>query len=767
MLQGRVLCRISLVIILLITISAYGPWDFQGAYDKAEAAALLKNEQWVKASGDVYHKEIKKDKVLYYVKNASVTSGSGTLSHTSFIFKFDSDIIPNYSKLNIEGLVKHFSSASNDGCFDMKKYYNSMGLYFELVEISDFDYSCSYFSRLDIGYKIRQHFSMIFQTCLPGEEAGFLSSVVIGEKSGLDSELKQLFQNVGIAHILAVSGLHVSVVCMAFYKLLRKLGLRFGGSSLFAGTIAIFYGIITGGSVSSIRAIGMFLIYLLAQVTGESYDMLTATALMADLLLFDNPLYIKNGSFIFSFGAVIGILYFVLPLCNVYTNYYLSLKNLRKPKESFYSRDSFRQRVHQYFMNSFIFSLGMFVAMLPIVTQLYYQTPLYSTILNLLVLPLMPLLLGVGVVAGIVGTVFLPGAKVLLYLCHLIIYFYELISAKAQSLPFSTIVVGSHSGIALVVYYMALIFVIHGIDFFLKHKSEMKRWQLKNIFRLKVLLIMLLAFVWMAPRNGSFEIDILDVGQGDGIYINSGDGVHFFIDGGSTSSDAVGEYTILPFLKYKGASTVDYWFVSHTDEDHISGLIEVLDSGYAVKNIVFTNYIIKEDNDAFQEIEKLASEKNVKILYMNQGDIIGCKHMSFKCVYPSESIAKVYDDVNALSLSLVMNYDKKCDGKSEYTAFFGGDIAAEQESVIATSGLVGHVNLLKVSHHGSRFSSDSSFLDKLSPDVAVISCAKKNRYGHPSAEAVERIESSGAEIYYTMNSGRIRIDDNGLDGFVK
>ena len=84
MLQGRVLCRISLLFILLITISTYAPWDFLGAYDKADAAAFLEEGQWAKAEGYIYHKEIKKDKVLYYVKNASVTTGGGTLSNTSF-----------------------------------------------------------------------------------------------------------------------------------------------------------------------------------------------------------------------------------------------------------------------------------------------------------------------------------------------------------------------------------------------------------------------------------------------------------------------------------------------------------------------------------------------------------------------------------------------------------------------------------------------------------------------------------------------------------
>ncbi|SDH34618.1 competence protein ComEC [Pseudobutyrivibrio sp. 49] len=762
MLQGRVLCKISLLIILIISISAYAPWDFMGVYDKAEAAAHIEEGQQIKAEGYIYHKEVKKDKVLYYVKNASATTGSESLSKTSFIFKLESDIIPNYSKLNIVGKMKHFSVATNDGIFDMKNYYNSLGLYFEITDIDFYDYQCGLFVGNDYAYRFRQHISSVYEQSLPGEEAGFLSSVVIGEKSGLNTDLKSLFQDVGIAHILAVSGLHVSVICMALYKFLRRRGFGFLACGLSAGAIAVLYGFITGGSVSSIRAIGMFLVYLMAQITGECYDMPTAMAVMADFLIIENPLYIKNGSFIFSFGAILSIYYFVLPLNNAFTNYYVYQRKSKKSHEKFYEGRSLLQKAIMYVLNSLVFSFGMFVAMLPLVTQLYNQTPLYSVFLNLLVLPLMPLLLGTGIIAGFVGLLFMPAAKVLLFACHFIIYFYECISDFAQGLPFSNVVVGTKSICFVAAYYMALLFIVYGLDICLKvsgsksHKFRGKRFLLKSS------LLILLAFLWLAPMRGSFEIDILDVGQGDGIYINSGDGVRFFIDGGSTSTEEIGQYTLLPFLKYKGAGSIDYWFVSHMDEDHVSGVIVLLEQGYRIDNIVLSAEI--PEGETLKQLLTLAELNRTNIIYMKQGDVCGSKHLSFTCVYPYEGM--VSDDVNALSLCLLMNYDRNLDGHYEYNAFFGGDIAAEQEQAIADAGLVGHVNFLKVSHHGSRFSSDSSFLKVLSPDVAVISCAKVNRYGHPSAEAIERLEAAAGHIYYTMNSGRVRVDKAGVDEYI-
>ncbi|WP_167511376.1 DNA internalization-related competence protein ComEC/Rec2 [Pseudobutyrivibrio xylanivorans] len=763
--------------ILIITFSVFGPWDFLGVYNKADSAiTFLSDGDVVSAEGYVYHKEIKNDNLLYYVKDASVTTGSGTLSKTSFIIKLESDEIPNYCKLNIrKGIVKHFSHARNEGGFDMGDYYNSLGLCFELEDVSIAGFETSALGQYDFCFKLRNAISHIYETYLPGEEADFLSSVALGAKGGLDEELKTLFQEVGIAHILAVSGLHVSVVCMALYSLLRRRGLSFVCSGALAGNVAVFYGFLTGGSVSSVRAIGMFLIYLGAQVAGESYDMLTALAVMADFLLIDNFLIIKNASFIFSFGAVLGIIYVAMPFSNVYVNYSRLRRRSIKSDEGFVSGPvPLTMRLVEYIVSSLVFSFGMNVAMLPIVTQLFYQTPIYSVLLNLVVLPMMPALLLVGLIAGIIG-LFISGLAGILFMpCHFIIYFYELISYSFSKLPMATIIVGKKSLIAVIIYYVVLVAIIRiyevTSEYLLGKKSIVDNTSILLSYKKKLWILsisfVLISLIWFIPSKSGFEMDFIDVGQGDGIFINSGDDTTFFIDGGSTNQDTVGKYTMLPFLKSKGVRKIDYWFLSHTDEDHVSGFIELLESGYKVEKLVLSEVIPKDE--MFNQIEALAKANGTEILYMRQGDIVATKHVIFRCVYPFDDVATLYaDDVNALSLSLVMSYDSNSDCTPEYTAFFGGDIAAEQEQLIAKSGLVGHVNLLKVSHHGSRFSSDSIFLNTLSPDTAIISCSKKNRYGHPADEAISRLEEAGCKIYYTMNSGRICVSRDGIDLYVE
>ena len=290
-----------------------------------------------------------------------------------------------------------------------------------------------------------------------------------------------------------------------------------------------------------------------------------------------------------------------------------------------------------------------------------------------------------------------------------------------------------------------------------------KLFEMKKQFGFVIIVMCFAGASWLVPARLKFEVDILDVGQGDGIFISAGDGVNYFIDGGSTTNDMVGKYVILPFLKCKGVGSIDYWFLSHMDLDHVSGVFELLEDGYRIQNIVVSKEIPMDET--FASLLAAAADNGTNVIYMASGDSCGSKHVKFTCLYPFDGVTS--DDINALSLALLMEYDKNLDGDVDYAGFFGGDLGADQEAAISATNLIQHVNLLKVSHHGSRFSSEAGFLDTLSPDVAVISCAAKNRYGHPAAEAVSRLENSCEEIYYTMNSGRIRCGLDGVDLFVE
>ena len=262
------------------------------------------------------------------------------------------------------------------------------------------------------------------------------------------------------------------------------------------------------------------------------------------------------------------------------------------------------------------------------------------------------------------------------------------------------------------------------------------------------------------PKEKPFEITFLDVGQGDGIYLSAGDGVAFFIDGGSSDVNEVGEYRILPFLKSKGVARIDYWFVTHCDTDHVSGLIDALEEGYEIGYIVLARHVPKDA--AYEKLMQTAKYAGVPVVYMEVGDSVSTKQMTFLCMGPSEDM-EVAKDRNDCSMILKMEW-KSVLGDKRYTAFFAGDISTEVEKTLIVKEKPGDVDLYKAIHHGSNYSNSEEILDALRPETIVISCAKKNRYGHPGKDAVVRMEETDANLYYTMDVGQvtIEIDKKGL-----
>ena len=242
------------------------------------------------------------------------------------------------------------------------------------------------------------------------------------------------------------------------------------------------------------------------------------------------------------------------------------------------------------------------------------------------------------------------------------------------------------------------------------------------------------------------EVDILDVGQGDGSYVCTANGTTMFIDGGSLDVPDVGDNRILPFLKYKGVKGIDYWFVSHTDQDHISGLTEVLESGYPVRHLVFAAAV--RENEKTVELAGVAQEAGTKVVYMQAGDVLVAGSARLRCLYPTAGEQR--EDINELSLVLRLEED----GSS---CLFTGDISSEVEKELLAIGAIEEVDFLKAAHHGSKYSNSYEFLQALQPKIVSISCGENNRYGHPGEETLERLNQVDSKILRTDQNGEIRI----------
>ena len=609
----------------------------------------------------------------------------------------------------ITGKVNQFLSARNEGNFDARMYYQSLKIDFMVEEESSVLLARAKGTIKEALFLLQDKISLAYKSGMSEKAAGFYEAMVLGNKIDLDGHLKELFLLGGISHILAISGLHVSILGRGLYRLMRNRGIGFGVAGISSAVLLVLYCVMVGSSTSTVRAVGMMVIFFLAQWIGRSYDMLNALGGMVCFLLWENPFLIENSGFWFSVTALLGV---------------------------------------GVVGKEIWMSLAVTLATLPVTAMAYYEIPLYSPLVNFIALPLLMPVFCFAVIGGLLGAVFPSFGfwKILFFPCQWLLSFYEWICALVSNLPWSSMICGKPDWQQVILYYAFLLGGIYLLRANAKQKI-VKRW----ILATGIVLVCGLCIFY--PKEKPFEITFLDVGQGDGIYISAGDGVNCFIDGGSLSVKTVGENRILPFLKAKGIRSVDYWFVSHCDTDHISGLSEIIEKGYKIEHIVLHELCSSEKKGA--ELIELAEKNGVEVLYMEAGYKVCSRNMEMICLGPiQDDGVAIGKDSNENSLVLQMIWNEPGKEKT-YKALFAGDISIGIEEALCQKGVLEDVDLFKANHHGSNYSNSSDLLELIQPEYVVVSCGENNLYGHPGIKAIERMRACGAEIFCTMDGGQI------------
>ena len=245
-----------------------------------------------------------------------------------------------------------------------------------------------------------------------------------------------------------------------------------------------------------------------------------------------------------------------------------------------------------------------------------------------------------------------------------------------------------------------------------------------------------------AKTAGNLEVHFIDVGQGDGIFLRTTNGTTWLVDGGSSNVNEVGKYRILPFLNYYGEEDVDYACITHSDADHISGIRELL-LAKKIRHLVMTE--ISKTDETSRELAALATENGADVIYVSQDSCWESGDWNFECLYPGKEVKT--GNINDQSMVLQI--------KAGETAFLlTGDLTGEVENEVDPGKLKG-TDVLKVAHHGSKYSSSEVFLKNVDAKLAVISCGKGNRYGHPAPETLERLSAAHMQIVITMDAGAV------------
>ncbi|MFR3961372.1 MAG: DNA internalization-related competence protein ComEC/Rec2 [Eubacterium ventriosum] len=714
-------------------------------------------ENTVIVQGKIYKIENTAFGTNIYLKGVEVENGEKSVS-VKRIF-VNTEKIPNVKIGNIikvRGKLRQFEEAANKGNFDSRKYYLSLGFYGKIeagtIEVINSEYSGIrqglYELRMEIIERLEKLCSDnkgIFS--IINNKNGIIGAIILGDKTDLDSDIKELYSVSGIAHIMAISGLHISFIGMAIYRLLRRR-FRFLFSAAVSIPVVLSFGIMSGFGISTIRAIIMFILKIIGEVLGRKYDAITAISLAGLVLLVQNPFVVCNSGFQMSFGAIIAIV-LILPIV-----------------EEILNTDN---KIIKVLSANFTISL----VMNPILAWNYYELPTFSFLLNIVVVPLMSVVIVSSIVGIFCSCIMFGFGKVVIFPGCGILELYTFLCNIINKSSVASIVVGQPKVTIIIVYYAILLVVLFGLKnirtkytraekerniikketgLVLEKKAKKERRIKGQNVKLRLACIvgflLLNCLIYYIPNPG-FYITFINVGQGDGILIHGDNGTKVMVDGGSTSEKQVAKNCIVPYLKAEGIGTIDYSIITHTDKDHISGILEILENNNSnrirIKNLVMPDINMKDDT--YNELIEKAKLKKINVLYIKKGDTLSLGKTKIKCIYP-ETTTTASDKNDYCTVLSVKNKTSKI--------LLTGDISKEIEEKIKDD-IEENYTVLKVAHHGSNYSSSEKFLKKVNPKYSIISVGKNNSYGHPGNETMERLRKQGGVIYRTDEKGGITI----------
>lgn len=734
----------------------------------------LKNEEKYQKRNDLHFQ-----KLILYLPKESTGEGSMPLPLPGQI-------------CSVKGHFLELSPATNEGEFSLPSYYKGEGIsgVFQAKTIELVRGESSPFAKE--LFTLKQSLGNRIDALFPEEMAGFLKSLFLGERSGITLSEKSLYQSAGISHILAISGLHLSLLGGFFYRLLRKIKLSSLLSSLITSFFLFSYFLFTGSSHSAFRALFMLFLRFAAIQLGKGKDLLSQLSFALLFLLWLNPLS----------------LYSIGMQCSCFTLFVFFLleerpgKAVRKKKEKalskickkhalgFSKHPSLLLKLPAYLsklipcllstlphrlQGSFLF----YLALLPLFSLTQFSFPLYAPLLNLLLLPLLPFFFLLGAISILLS--YLPEQDFLLlrlfsfssrFLLNLLFQIFHLFMEKSLALPFSQILLGKMQVLSVMLYFLFLYLLF----FFPKAKS------LSLLLSLGFLLSLPL-YLPKPPKE--LEIAALDVGQGDGFVLRKG-ALVFTIDNGSTSKNLFPEQIFFPYCKAKRIQHIDYALLTHCDRDHISGIQALLEKNPSISlsHLILPASALQDHR--YDLLKRLAYNHGADVSYWQKGDelvfseqgiCLSAKktawaenpstskkrgpdtkghQLHIRCFYPNDF--SYIEEANAHSIGCLLTY-------GHFRMLFTGDMPKESEEALLENCRETEaspiVDVLKLAHHGSKTSSCPSFLSETRAKFALFSYGKKNRYGHPHKNTVESCKKYRLFPLETAKLGEILIKTNG------
>ena len=550
---------------------------------------------------------------------------------------------------------------------------------------------------------LRQWLRDAIHACFPPDTEAFARALLLGDTSLLEYETDTHFKISGIRHVVAVSGLHVSILI----TLLGMVTFRKKYLMVSIGTgMLLLFSALAGFTPSVVRSCIMSALLLLALLFNREYDGPTSLSFAVLVMLIANPLTVASGSFQLSVASVAGIFLFVPRLQPWIRGWFPDPGNCK-----------WKQRLISWFSTSVATTLSALVFTTPLCAWYFGMVSLVGVVTNLLVLWVI-----VGIFYGIMAVcllygLWLPGGVLLGRIVALPIRYVQLVAKAMANLPLSAVYMGSVYTVAWMVFVYLLLMV-----FLLSKKRDAKQLLCCGILGLCIALLA----SWWEP--GDPRITVLDVGQGQCILLQS-EGRTYMVDCGGDSDSRAADIAA-NYLLSRGINRLDGLILTHLDRDHAGGAENLL------SRVDTELLILPAEHSVLSGSRPVYASENIQIGAGNTEISV------FAPTFPGSGNEK----------SLCVLFDtEKCD------ILITGDRDGFGERMLLRSTKIPEVDILIAGHHGSAGSTCEELLRAVSPEIVCISAGADNPYGHPAPELLQRLKSFGCIVYRTDLCGTITI----------
>ena len=580
---------------------------------------------------------------------------------------------------------------------------------------------------------------------LDKDEAFLLTSILIGNKNGLEKNIQEDFRNSSLSHILAVSGAHTSYVILTISIILTKLKFNNRIGKIITIVLLILFMILTGASSSVTRACIMAVYIILGSLVYRKPNIITSISTSLLIILAINPYRILDVGLQLSYGGTIGIVL----LNNVLTKVFIAKKEKigleLEVEVEIKSRiqQKLKQKIKESLISMLTVCISANIIIFPIIAYHYNTISLTFFISNVLAGPLLGIIIILGFITIFISFISIKVSKISAYFLSKILKLLIIIAKFSSKLPLSKIYVTTPSIILIIIYYLFLILLIN-------KKVNFKVFKSKKIIAVLIIFVLIFQIVNVLPQD--LKIYFIDVGQGDSSLVVTPYKKTILIDGGGSENYDIGTNTLIPYLLDRKIKKIDYIICSHFDTDHIEGLLTVMDE-LKVKNVVISKQL--EDSQNYQKFKQIINKNKIKVIVIQKEDKLKIeKDLYFDIIWPDNENVVRENILNNNSIVCKLNY-------KSFSMLFTGDIEkiAEKQILEEYKDSLKTLNatILKVGHHGSKTSTTKEFLEAINPKIAVIGVGKNNKFGHPNEDVIKRLDSMNIKIYRTDKSGEISI----------